>query len=253
MCLLVLAVAVHPQHPVILAGNRDEFHGRAAKESHWWSDRPDILGGRDLEAGGTWLALHRNGRFATVTNFRDAQPRSPDYRSRGYLVTEFLESTLPPLEYLLSIDGSAYAGFNLLVGDTESAAYGSNRGASPALLTPGVYGLSNALLDSPWEKVVRSKATLARLLQHGAVSHADLLELLNDRRTSADEVPGPGLLDETTARALTAPFIVTPHYGTRCSTVITSNRDGGWQMSERRFDERGHATGESHFSFASDR
>ncbi|MBT8092359.1 MAG: NRDE family protein, partial [Gammaproteobacteria bacterium] len=209
MCLLVLAVGRHPEHPVILAGNRDEFHARSATEAHWWTDKPDILGGRDLEAGGTWLALHRNGRFATVTNFRDAQPRSPGRRSRGHLVTDYLESAMPPLQYLRSIDGLAYAGFNLLVGDTQSVAYLSNRGADARELAPGIYGLSNALLDSPWEKVVRSKAAFARLLEDGSVSHADLLELLGDRREGSDALIEPGLLGEAMARALTAPFIVT--------------------------------------------
>lgn len=253
MCLLVLAVGRHPRHPVILAGNRDEFHARATEQAQWWEDKRDILGGRDLVAGGTWLALHRNGRFATVTNFRDAEPRSLDYRSRGHLVTEFLDSPLPPLEYMRTIDGSAYTGFNLLVGDTDSAAYLSNRGAPAAMLAPGIYGLSNALLDTPWEKVVRSKAAFSQLLEGDSVSHAGLLDLLNDRRESSDEVPEPAPLDAATARALTAPFIVMPHYGTRCSTAITSNQNGNWQLSERRYDERGDPTGESHFSFATER
>ncbi len=117
MCLVVLAIGQSKEYPLILAGNRDEFHSRPTQKADWWPDNPDVVGGRDLQAGGTWLALHRNGRFATVTNFRDAQPVSPRFRSRGHLVTEFLESDQPPLQYLEAIDGPAYAGFNLIVGD----------------------------------------------------------------------------------------------------------------------------------------
>jgi uncharacterized protein with NRDE domain len=251
VCLLVLAVGHHPIHPIILAGNRDEFYSRASSEAHWWSDKPDILGGRDLEAGGTWLALHRNGRFATVTNYREAQARSSGLRSRGELVTGFLDSTLSPLDYLESIDSDRYAGFNLIAGDTRVAAYASNRGNAPRELAPGVYGLSNASLDTPWEKVVRSKGAFSRLLQNPRIGHTELLEMLDDRRTGAID-PQPGQPDAAMARALTAPFIVTPRYGTRCSTVITSHRDGTWRLSERRFDEHGDATGQSQFSVRND-
>ncbi len=253
MCLLVLAVRQHAEHPIILAGNRDEFHARAASAAGWWDDRPDVLGGRDLEAGGTWLALHRNGRFATVTNYREAQPASTKRRSRGLLVTEYLESKLSPLGYLESIDGRAYVGFNLLVGDTKSVAYVSNRGGVARDLAPGVYGLSNGLLDDDWDKVVRSKRAFERLVRDDDVTHAALFELLNDRRTGPVDDGEAGSLDKATATALTAPFIVTPHYGTRCSTVITSDPGGGWRLSERRFDEHGNLSGESRFAFAGKR
>ncbi len=253
MCLLVLAVRQHAEHPVILGGNRDEFHARRASAAGWWDDRPDILGGRDLEAGGTWLALHRNGRFATVTNYREAQPASAKQRSRGLLVTGYLESRLSPLAYLESIEGRAYAGFNLLVGDAESVAYASNRGAAARQLPPGIYGLSNGLLDDDWDKVQRSKRAFGRLLRENAVPHQSLFELLGDRRTGPIGERESELFDDATATALTAPFIVTPSYGTRCSTVITSDSNGGWRFSERRFDERGNTTGESQFAFTSGR
>ncbi len=253
MCLLVLAVRRHAEHPIILAGNRDEFHARRASAAQWWDDRPDVLGGRDLVAGGTWLALHRNGRFATVTNYREAQAASTQQRSRGFLVTGYLESQLSPLDYLESIEGAAYAGFNLLVGDTDNVAYLSNRGADARQLPPGVYGLSNGLLDDGWDKVVRSKRAFERLLQDDALTHAALLELLGDRRTGPVDDRDSALFDGATATALTAPFIITPRYGTRCSTVITSDTGRGWRLSERRFDAAGNATGESQFAFTSGR
>jgi len=117
MCLLVIAIRQHERLPLIVAGNRDEFHARPTQAAHWWPDNPQVLGGRDLQAGGTWLAIHRNGRFATVTNYRDAKMERTGLKSRGHLVTDFLKSNLAPFDYLQSIDGDVYAGFNLLVVD----------------------------------------------------------------------------------------------------------------------------------------
>ena len=165
MCLIVLAVGQHPQYPLILAANRDEFHARPTEDAHWWADRPGLLGGRDLQAGGTWLAVSRSGRLATVTNFRDAKPPEPGQLSRGHLVTGFLDSDLGPGDYLDSIDENAYAGFNLIVANDEDVAYLSNREDGQRKLTPGVYGLSNALLDGPWDKVERSKRRLRELVR----------------------------------------------------------------------------------------
>ena len=130
MCLLIIAVRQHPGLPLIVAGNRDEFHARPTQDAHWWPDNPAILGGRDLQAGGTWLAVKRDGRFAAVTNFRDARKPRATLRSRGHLITEFLDADASPLDHLHSIDGEQYAGFNLLVADPGSAAYLSNRGAA---------------------------------------------------------------------------------------------------------------------------
>ena len=249
MCLVLLAIGQSDQYPIILAGNRDEFHARPTRTASWWPDKPDIVGGRDLQAGGTWLGLHRNGRFATVTNFRDAEPVSAKFLSRGQLVTEYLEGKQRPLDYLEAIDGSRYAGFNLFVGDFGVTAYLSNRGADPRELPAGLYGLSNALLDTPWDKVVRSKQGLASLLDRNTVNETTLLRLLDDRNVGPVDNEDAERLGFTTARAITAPFIVTPDYGTRCSTVVTADNVGRWQFVERRFDADGTANGESRFTF----
>ncbi len=249
MCLVVLAIGQSTEFPLILAGNRDEFHRRPTMKTEWWPDKPDIVGGRDLQAGGTWLALHRNGRFATVTNYRDAEPVAAKFRSRGHLVTEFLENDQRPLAYLALIDGAAYAGFNLIVGDAGQVAYLSNRGGAPCELPAGLYGLSNALLDGPWDKIERSKRRLAALLDKGAVNETMLLRLLDDRQLGPIEEVESERLGFAKAHAMTAPFIVTPEYGTRCSTVVTADRLGRWQMTERRFDREGVASGESRFAF----
>ena len=247
MCLVVLGWQQHPDYPLIVAGNRDEFHARPTKEAHWWPDKPDIVGGRDLQAAGTWLALHRNGRFATVTNFRDAELPSAKLRSRGHLVTDFLEASDSPLDFLNGIDGTAYAGFNLLVSDGASLAWLSNRSEGVRVLGPGVYGLSNALLDSPWHKVVRSKAGLERLIAQDKVNETELLRLLDDRtRAPVDEIE-TDRLPFATAHSISAPFIVLPDYGTRSASIVLSDSAGRWRLRERRFDSSGASTGDSAF------
>jgi len=251
MCLLVFALRQHETLPLIVAGNRDEFHARPAQAAHWWPDKPQVLGGRDLQAGGTWLAAHREGRFAAVTNYRDARRESAGLRSRGHLITGFLDAGGSVADYLDSIDGGAYAGFNLLVSDGRSAAYLSNRGGGTRELPPGIYGLSNATLDDPWTKVTRSKARLAELLEEDTINESSLMRLLGDReKASADEVETNGLSFEM-AHALTAPFIVHPVYGTRCSTVLTIDDAGRVSFLERRFDADGRQTGESKYAFES--
>jgi uncharacterized protein with NRDE domain len=249
MCLLVVAIDSHPRLPLIVAGNRDEFHARPTQEAHWWPDNPDIVGGRDLQAGGTWLAMSRSGRFAAVTNYSDAQHETGNLLSRGHLITDFLTGDMASLDYLESVDGSQYAGFNLLVADGADAAYLSNRGAPMRRLTPGVYGLSNATLDEAWTKVTRSRSRLETLIADEDVDETSLFLLLNDREKGSAEEVEIGGLSFSTAHALTAPFIVLPEYGTRCSTVMTRDLEGQVRFVERRFDERGRVTGESGFSF----
>jgi uncharacterized protein with NRDE domain len=248
MCLVVIAVEKHPAFRLIVAANRDEFHERPTQDAHWWPDHPDVLGGRDLLAGGTWLAVSRKGRIALVTNDRDAEPKRGKRPTRGLLVTGFLTSKLAPLDYFAGIDAKAYAGFNLIAG-SDSLAWLSNRNGAAQPLAAGLYGLSNAQLDTPWEKVRRSKARLAKLIDGDGVDETALLRLLADRdKAPVDEVDA-GSLPFKMAHAITAAFIVTPDYGTRCSTVVTVDRGGRWTFLERRFDVNGKATGESRFAF----
>ena len=249
MCLIVMAVGQHPNYPLVLAANRDEFHARPTADAAWWDDHPDILGGRDLQAGGTWLAVSRRGRLATVTNFRDAKPPESGPRSRGHLVSGFLDSPSGTDEYLDGIDEDAYAGFNLIVADRNDVAYLSNREHGKRKLSPGIYGLSNALLDGPWDKVERSKARLGELIERDDVKVESLLRLMDDRNPGPANEVERGRLDFDTAHAITAPFIVLPEYGTRCTTVVLVDNGGRWRFVERRFDAQGRPTGESDFSF----
>lgn len=252
MCLLVFALRKHPRLPLIVAGNRDEFHTRPTQAAHWWPDERDIVGGRDLQAGGTWLAAHRSGRFATVTNFGEARRPPARQRSRGLLVTNFLEGSLSPTDYLETIDGDAYAGFNLIVGDASDVAYRSNREDGVRSLAPGTYGLSNTLLDGPWHKIRRSKERLQSLLAEDRINDTELLRLMGDQQKAPANQVETGRLDFETAYALTAPFIVLPNYGTRCSTVLLVDKDGKWHFVERRFGAGGEHAGETRISFIAD-
>jgi uncharacterized protein with NRDE domain len=245
MCLLVVAFGINEDYPLVVAGNRDEFHARPTQSARRWSDQPDIIGGRDLQAGGSWLALHRNGRFATVTNFRDAQQESGKLRSRGHLITDFLNSNLSPLDFLQQVEGKAYAGFNLLVSDGESLAYLSNRGIAATALQAGVYGLSNATLDTPWSKVERSKRGMRALLEDNKLNAPALFRLLGDRNKAPADTVEKGRLPFATAHALSAPFIVLPDYGTRSSSVVLLDSAGRWTLTERLFDATGRQQGET--------
>lgn len=249
MCLIVVAVGTHRSAPLVIAANRDEFHARPAQPADWWSDHPDILAGRDLQAGGTWFGVHRAGRFALITNHSGAREARAGRRSRGLLVAEFLQQGLAPLDYLRSIAADEYAGFNLLVGDVTSLAYLSNRGGGLRELPPGIYGLSNATLDTPWEKVERSKRRLADLLDAGHINDTHLMRLLGDRDKGPVSEARSEHLPFALAHALTAPFIVTNDYGTRCSTVVRADSDARWHFQERRFNAAGRNVGESRHSF----
>ena len=247
MCLIVIAHRVSTELPLVVAANRDEFHARPTQDAHWWPDKPDILGGRDLQAAGTWLAVARNGRFAAVTNYRDADQPQARLQSRGHLVTGFLESDKAPIDYVSTLDGSRFAGFNLLVGDGDTLAYRCNQNGPARDLAPGIYAVANATLDTPWPKVERTKKALADLIETGRVNETELLRLLDDReRARVSEVQADGLPFDK-AHALTAPFVVMPDYGTRCSTVLTRDDRGNLRFTEKRFDAAGRPTGQSSF------
>ena len=255
MCLLVLAWNIHPRYRLVIAANRDEFHDRAAAPLAWWVDRPDILAGRDLRGGGTWMGVSRSGRFGVVTNYRELEPPpSSDAPSRGDLVTGFLASGQPAASCLEALRGRAgrYAGFSLLVGDARELHYFTNRNGQPATpLAPGTYGLSNHLLDSPWPKLLRARQALARLVTDDGLEPDRLFALLADREPAAeDEVPDTGLPRDW-ERALSAPFVAHGRYGTRASTLLLIEHSGRVTMHERRFDATGELTGATRQQFDS--
>jgi uncharacterized protein with NRDE domain len=248
MCILVLAWRDRPGDRLVLLGNRDEFHIRRSAPAGWWDDAPDVLGGRDLEAGGSWLGVTRRGRFAVVTNVREMRLAPPPLPiSRGALVQEFLRGDASPEAFAREATrrGARFAGFNLICGDPGSAWYASNR-AEPRALAPGVHALSNATLDRPWPKAERLRERF-----HTARDAGDeaLLALLADRTPAADaDLPDTGLSLER-ERLLSAAFVASPDYGTRASYLLAIGDDGGARLLERGFDPAARQVDERRFAF----
>jgi uncharacterized protein with NRDE domain len=246
MCLILIAHRTHPAYRLVLAANRDEFHDRPTAAAAYWREAPEVLAGRDLRAGGTWLGITRTGRLAAVTSYRDPSPVRPDAPSRGELVSGFLLGRDRPTDYLKRIRDRAdeYNGFNLILGDGRQIHWYSNRSGDVRTLDPGIYGLSNHLLDTPWPKVVRGKEALSRLLARREVLLLeDLFAMLADR-----SYPGNAALPYTGVgpeweRLLSPLFIASPDYGTRSSTVLVIDDDERVGFVERTFDASSdHAT-----------
>src|SRR5689334_23450988 len=249
MCLVLVALDAHPKYPCVIAANRDEFHARQTETAHWWDDR--MVAGRDQVAGGTWFGVTRAGRWALVTNFREGIPRDPRAPSRGGLVTQMLESRAAPLVAGAALlpDASRYHGFNLLAGNGTEAAFASNRSSGAVALGPGIHGLSNHLLDTPWPKVIRSKARLASWLADDDPAIDALFALLADREPASDAaLPATGVSAHW-ERLLSSAFIVSPEYGTRSSTVLLIDADENARFVERSFDAGARVTGEAAFEF----
>jgi len=235
MCLIVFAHNANERHRLIVAANRDEVVDRPTAPMAFWPDHPTVLAGRDLKSNGTWMGMERSGRFAAVTNIRRPNLVRPQAASRGRLVSDFLTDRIAPMAYLTQIASTAdkYNGFNLLVADSTTMGYLNSESAVPELLPPGIYGLSNERLDTPWPKVVRARTQLASLITAPALSAADLLPLLADRyRPPDEELPDTGVGLER-ERMLSPVFITGRHYGTRSSTALTWGRDGQVLVEER--------------------
>ena len=253
MCLILFAWRMHKDYPLVVAANRDEFHARPTERLAFWQDRPAVLAGRDSEAGGTWMGITRSGRFAALTNYRELADRDRAGRSRGLLVSECLTDEAPAEASVTraTAEGEAYRGFNLLAADREALWWTSNRGAGPLKLAPGLYGLSNHLLETPWPKVVRGKERLGDALACSP-SPQVLLALLADTSMAGEhELPDTGV-DRARERMLSAARIVSPAYGTRASTVILMRRDGRCSVTERSYDAAGAATDTLGYEFLLD-
>ncbi|WP_130906065.1 NRDE family protein [Pseudomonas sp. Sample_22] len=243
MCLIVFAWRPDHAQPLIVAANRDEFYARPSLPLAQWPEAPHVYAGRDLEAGGTWLGVGANGRFAALTNIRDPH-RPPGRKSRGELVAGFLSGDVSIDDYLTDVVARSpeYGGFNLLVGNKNELWHFNARATEAVMLPPGVYGLSNAGLDTPWPKLLRAKAALSQVLDEPQPEA--LLALLNDAQTAPfNELPdtGVGLATET---LLSSVFIASQSYGTRASTALIVQADGSRHMVERSFGPFGGHLGE---------
>lgn len=252
MCLILFAWRPVGEHRLVVAANRDEFHGRPALGAHFWPDHPDLLAGRDLSAQGTWLGMTRAGRFAAITNYRNPAERRPEAPSRGSLVRDFLDSTGAPRPWFASLAPRAieYNGFSMVAADRDSMCFFSNRGdGSIQEVAAGVHGLSNHLLDTPWPKVRRGMSALAGSIAP-VIDFDGLLAVLADTTEDNDaELPDTGIGVEW-ERRLSAIRIVGRDYGTRCSTVLRIGTDGGASLVERTWRRDGTLGGDLRYSFS---
>lgn len=250
MCLLLFAYRSHPRYPLIVAANRDESFTRPTKPAGFWGTDPEILGGMDLKGGGTWLGINPTGSFSAITNYRNPVAMKNNLPSRGQLVVNFLRSKQSPETYLRRVseneeqhEGGQHNGYNLLVFRNQQLGYYSNRGdTGPRLLSPGIYGLSNHLLNTPWPKVEMGRERLRRILGNDEVDPEAILQILSDRQTAGDQfLPVTGVPPEV-ERSLSSIFIRMDGYGTRCSTIVLLDNDGTFHFVELSYDEEGEKT-----------
>ena len=242
MCLLLIAYKVHPQYPIVLAANRDEYHSRPALTARFWDDKPFLLSGKDLQAGGTWLGITKGGRIAAITNYHEEAITDPTLFSRGSLVADFLCSDVSPRSYANSIthNGLHYGGFSIIFGTVEKLFYCSNRKSDYETCQPGIHGLSNRLLNDNAFKIRKGRDIMKSLLaERDSLSPDDLFSVLND----PEHAPGSELSSHCgTAedeRFYSSIFIRGEEYGTRCSTVILLDRGGHVLFAERSFSPDG--------------
>jgi len=239
VCLILFAHQLLPALPLVLLANRDEYLDRATAPMAFWPEVAGVVGGRDLVAGGSWLGIGADGRWAAVTNVREGESSFPGAPSRGWLVRDYLQGRQAPAAFIarLALRMAAYASFNLLLGNCTEVWYVSNRVTVPVRLLPGLYGLSNGRLDIPWPKVERGKAALAALLGEQFPAVEQGFRLLANQETFPDHhLPDTGIPLEW-ERALSATFIVAPErgYGTRSSTVLLQSAGGETLVVERSF------------------
>jgi uncharacterized protein with NRDE domain len=235
MCLILFAYDTHPSYRLILAANRDEFYERPSARMEFWKDHPQILAGRDLKMSGTWMGITRQGKIAAVTNYREAAVQNIDAPSRGHIVSDYLCSETSAEGYLEKMEGAGhrYNGFNLLIGDTSALYYYSNRGGASITLEPGVHGLSNHLLNTPWPKVTRGKKRLTSIIESAQHQIPNRLSLLLQSLEPAPDhqLPETGV-GYAREKMLSPIFIASPDYGTRCSTILMMDHSRGVQITE---------------------
>ncbi len=243
MCLIFIAQQAHPDYPLIIAANRDEFYNRPSQPAHFWPEhskqRSQLLAGKDLLAGGTWLGITRTGRFAAITNYRHIDNKHYD-KSRGNLITDFLNSSDSPdnfTRYLYN-NQSQYAGFNCIYGLLSAPHpylhYFGNHAENTQTLQPGIYGLSNALLDTPWHKVTQGKQAIQTLIEKPFNIEEWLTMLSNKEQADDSKLPDTGIGSDK-ERQLSPRFIQLKEYGTRCSSVITVSKDNTVRFTERSY------------------
>lgn len=253
MCLISFAYKVHPEYPLILIANRDEFYNRPTREVQFWTEEgfPDILAGKDLKDDGTWLGTHKYGKWAALTNYRNINHLKVNAPSRGNLVLDFLKTDYSAESYLSDIRKNAaqYNDFNLLLFDGVELMHYSNVTDEINSITKGIHGLSNALLDTPWSKVKKITNDLEAMIQKNNLKKEDLFSILqNEDKAKKEDLPSTGLpLDLEVA--MSSIFIHTPFYGTRCSSIIFIDKKGIMQFTEQRYSNNKEVLSKVEFEY----
>ena len=243
MCLILFALQQHKDYPLVVIANRDEYYSRPTQAAHWWPDEPYVFAGRDLEAQGTWMGVNKNGRFAAVTNVRESGSFTPGRLSRGKLTRDFLSGHESAEVFLKGIEATAYdyAGFNLLVGDSSSLYFYSNRNPGIRCIPPGIYGVSNGLFDEAWPKLYSGKQALAATMKT-AVDNDSLMQILTDNATAEDErLPKTGVPVDI-ERLLSSRFIHSNDYGTRACSIVKFDNRGQIIFVEHNYDNAGRTS-----------
>ncbi|MFQ3206140.1 MAG: hypothetical protein ACI9IT_000274 [Glaciecola sp.] len=253
MCILFIAVNQHPKFPLIIAANRDEFHNRPTSDSAFWENHKDILAGKDNEAGGTWMGINKNGSVSALTNIRAPGKEVADAITRGELVLNFLLGSSKQQQkyaHTLADSKAQYNGYNLLFGKLDQLYVYNNFDDTCVTLDDGVYGLSNASLNSPWPKISTGRDALAKYCQHADVLDTEhLFELLhNDKLADDNKLPKTGVSIEW-ERRLSSIFIQSLEYGTRSSTVLLVDHHQHVTWEERSFNAQAEQTSVQHFEF----
>ena len=237
MCLILFSWKTHPNYKLILAANRDEFYKRPTQQANYWKDHPELLAGKDLQAGGTWIGMSKSGRIAALTNYRDPQNIDVHAASRGELTTNFLTSGDEPELYLRKIKNSNihYNGFNLMVGDGNSLFHYNNVNHDISEVAPGTYGLSNGFFQENWPKTKNGRNALEKVIQKEQFSNQDLLDILGNTKKAEDvDLPKTGIPVDW-ERALSPLFINADGYGTRCSTIIKVDYNNKKEFLEKTY------------------
>jgi uncharacterized protein with NRDE domain len=235
MCLNIFSYKSHPDYKLIIAANRDEFYARKTEAAHFWSNQTDLLAGKDLEQGGTWLGITKTGKFSFITNYRDPKSFRKDAPSRGALVSNYLNGSLGPEQYLKSLgDTQHYNGFNLVVGNLTELCYFSNVENKIRKLDTGFYAVSNALLDTPWKKLVMGKNAVEAIINQENFSTEDMFAALhNEQKADDSELPSTGVPYEI-EKLISSMFIKSETYGTVCSTVVLVDNNNRVQFLSAR-------------------
>ncbi len=253
MCLIVLGRNIHPKYKLILVANRDELYERPTKVAHYWNGPNQLLAGKDLEAGGTWIGVNQMGHIAAVTNYRDPTNYQNNKASRGQIPVNFLDSRVLADQYIRNLEkeSSRFNGYNLLVLDNNDLMHYNNQNGEPSKLADGIHAVSNATLNTPWPKVVRSKEMFKSIVESN-FSHDDLIEMMGDSKTAnLEDLPDTGIPKDL-EEAVSAMCIRTEKYGTCSTTAITITNDGEVSFTEKSYPVGKRNEGIERFSFKID-